>query len=81
MANDNLDPDRVLAAKGKSFYWARHLLGPRHASRATRLYRFCRYVDDLADEDQSVASAKKNIAALRDSVLSGSTEDVVVQDG
>ena len=81
LANDTLDPDRVLAAKGKSFYWARHLLGPRHASRATRLYRFCRYVDDLADEDQSVASAKKNIAALRDSILSGSTEDVVVQDG
>ena len=81
LANDTLDADRVLAAKGKSFYWARHLLGPKHASRATRLYRFCRYVDDLADEDQSVSSAKKNIAALRDSILSGSTEDVVVQDG
>jgi phytoene synthase len=81
LANDTLDADRVLAAKGKSFYWARHLLGPKHASRATRLYRFCRYVDDLADEDQSAARSKKNIAALRDSVLSGSTEDVVVRDG
>ena len=81
LANDTLDADRVLAAKGKSFYWARHLLGPKHASRATRLYRFCRYVDDLADEDQSAARSTKNIAALRDSILSGSTEDVVVQDG
>ncbi len=81
LANDTLDADRVLAAKGKSFYWARHLLGPKHASRATRLYRFCRYVDDLADEDQSAARSKKNIAALRDSILSGSTEDVVVRDG
>jgi phytoene synthase len=81
LANDTLDADRVLAAKGKSFYWARHLLGPKHASRATRLYRFCRYVDDLADEDQSAARSKKNIAALRESILSGSTEDVVVRDG
>jgi phytoene synthase len=81
LANDALDADRVLAAKGKSFYWARHLLGPKHASRATRLYRFCRYVDDLADEDQSAARSKKNIAALRESILSGSTEDVVVRDG
>ena len=81
LANDTLDADRVLAAKGKSFYWARHLLGPKHASRATRLYRFCRYVDDLADEDQSAARSKKNITALRESILSGSTEDVVVQDG
>lgn len=81
LANDTLDADRVLAAKGKSFYWARHLLGPKHASRATRLYRFCRYVDDLADEDQSAARSKKNITALRESIISGSTEDAVVQDG
>jgi phytoene synthase len=38
-------------------------------------------VDDLADEDQSAARSKKNIAALRESILSGSTEDVVVRDG
>ena len=81
-ANDSfVDADRVLAAKGKSFYWARQLLGPRHASRATRLYRFCRYVDDLADEDQSAARSKKNIAALRESIHSGLTADAVVQDG
>ena len=80
--NDALaDADRVLAAKGKSFYWARQLLGPKHASRATRLYRFCRYVDDLADEDQLAVRSKKNIAALRESILSGSTTDAVIQDG
>ena len=81
-ANDTLaDADRVLAAKGKSFYWARQLLGSKHANGATRLYRFCRYVDDLADEDQSAARSKKNIAALRESIHSGSTADAVIQDG
>ena len=82
LSNDTLvDADRVLAAKGKSFYWARQLLGSKHASGATRLYRFCRYVDDLADEEQSAARSKKNIAALRESIHSGSTEDAVIQDG
>ena len=82
LANDSLaDADRVLAAKGKSFYWARQLLGPKHAGRATRLYRFCRYVDDLADEDQSAIRSKKNIAALRESIHSGLTGDAVIQDG
>lgn len=81
-ANDSLaDADRVLSAKGKSFYWARQLLGSKHASRATRLYRFCRYVDDLADEDQSAVRSKKNIAALRESIHSGLTADAVIQDG
>lgn len=81
LANDTLDANRVLAAKGKSFYWARQLLGPRHANRAARLYRFCRYVDDLADEEQSADRSKKNISALRDSICSGSAADAVVQDG
>ena len=82
LTNDTLvDADRVLAAKGKSFYWARQLLGSKHANCATRLYRFCRYVDDLADEDQSAARSKKNIEALRESILSGSSEDAVIEDG
>ncbi len=82
VTNDTLaDADRVLAAKGKSFYWARRLLGSKHASLATRLYRFCRYVDDLADEDQSAARSKRNIAALREALVSGSTEDAVIRDG
>lgn len=79
--NDTLvDADRVLAAKGKSFYWARQLLGSRHANRATRLYRFCRYVDDLADEDHSTVRSKKNIATLCEALHSGSTANIVVSD-
>ena len=81
LAIDIRDADRALAEKGKSFYWARQLLCARHASRATRLYRFCRYVDDLADEDQSTARSKKNITVLRDSIHSGLTADAVIQDG
>jgi phytoene synthase len=45
-----LNADAVLAIKGSSFYWARFFLGKTHAQRATRLYRFCRYIDDIADE-------------------------------
>jgi phytoene/squalene synthetase len=40
----------ILAAKGKTFHWASALLGKRFRQRATRLYGFCRTVDDLADE-------------------------------
>jgi len=42
--------DLVLSRKGKSFHWARRWMTPSHAARATRLYGFCRYVDDLADD-------------------------------
>ncbi len=42
--------DLVLSRKSKSFHWARCWMAPTPAARATRLYGFCRYVDDLADE-------------------------------
>ena len=42
-------PNRTLKKFGKSFYWAKHLLGHGMAKDASRLYRFCRYIDDLAD--------------------------------
>ena len=50
--------NRVLANKGRSFHWARHLLGGAHATRATRLYHFCRYIDDIVDESRSDVRAK-----------------------
>ena len=42
--------DATLAQRGRSFYWARYWLGATHAAHATRLYGFCRHLDDLADE-------------------------------
>ena len=43
--------DRMLAAHGKSFHWARRFLGPVAARQATLLYAFCRFLDDIADGD------------------------------
>lgn len=63
------DAERILAARGRSFYWARHLLGTQHAARATRLYRFCRYIDDLADETPSAALATQALDALSNALL------------
>lgn len=49
--------ERVLAAKGRTFHWAKRLLGRLHGGRAARLYCFCRYLDDLADEGDSPGAA------------------------
>ncbi len=70
----------VLASKGRSFYWARKLLGAKHAERATRLYGFCRYVDDLADEAQSVSAAKQALAETAQDIAAGRSQQPVVSD-
>ncbi len=74
------DANRLLATKGKTFYWASFLLNKRHAQRATRLYRFCRYIDDLADEASSVSLAKKNLKKLTADINQGQSEDLIILD-
>ncbi len=71
----------LLVEKGRSFHWARHLLGRKHAARATRLYGFCRYLDDLADEAVSRESALAKLAAARRDIAEGSSADPVIRDG
>lgn len=45
----NQNARNVLAVNGKSFYWASFFLGNDKADDAAQLYKFCRFVDDLAD--------------------------------
>jgi phytoene synthase len=49
--NETLSPKESLAANGKTFNWARRFLGTQMGDNATRLYAFCRLLDDLADDD------------------------------
>lgn len=70
----------ALVAKGRSFHWARRLLGAVHADRATRLYGFCRRVDDLADETQSPEAARAALFALGQSLRAGTSRDPLTAD-
>jgi phytoene synthase len=75
------EADAALASKGRSFHWARRLLGKTHAARATRLYGFCRHLDDLADEAASIESARANLAAASRAIPTGESADPVLADG
>lgn len=72
--------DAVLRAKGRSFYWARHLLGARHGQNATRLYAFCRLLDDIADEAPSPALARKKLDVVAACVTSRNARDPTLID-
>jgi phytoene synthase len=71
---------QMLRAKGRSFYWAGHLLNAVHAARATRLYGFCRHVDDLADESTSVEDAQRALALLSAEIAAGCSDDPATRD-
>jgi len=70
----------VLKSKGRSFYFASHLLGPQQRDRAARLYAFCRRVDDLADEASDPQQAYVTLERLKASLNSSQTDDANVND-
>jgi phytoene synthase len=76
-----LTANAVLAAKGRSFYWASHFLGTLHAHRATRLYRLCRHIDDIADEGPSLPDAIVDLNAIVQAIRSGVSDDIIIEDG
>jgi phytoene desaturase len=72
--------DLVLSRKGKSFHWARRWMAPAHAARATRLYGFCRYVDDLADEDCAGQDPRAALAVVVHGIANGASAQPIVAD-
>ena len=45
------EPKKVLKKYGSSFFWASQFLGKDLSGQIARLYKFCRYVDNIADSD------------------------------
>lgn len=70
-----------MAKNGKSFYWASRFLGKKYRDRVTQLYGFCRYLDDLVDEENEVEIAKQNILNARQAILIGSTDQYTLNVG
>ena len=59
----------VLRRHGRTFFFASHLLGERHAARAAILYAFCRHVDDLADDASDPHAARAALAGISNALL------------
>jgi phytoene synthase len=72
--------ERILAAKGRTFHWAKRLLGRLHGERAARLYAFCRYLDDLADEGESAGAAREHLDVAAEAIRRGEASDPVLAD-
>lgn len=68
----------VLKSNGRSFYFASHLLTPTHRLRAARLYAFCRYVDDIADETEDRVQAAVQLDDIKASIQSGHSQQPCV---
>ena len=72
--------NEILFNKGKTFYWAKLFLSKHAAQQATRLYRFCRYIDDLADEAPDKTHALDCLNKIKAELNAGQSNDVIITD-
>lgn len=70
----------VLRSHGRSFYFASHLLGRVFRQRAASLYAFCRYVDDVVDENPDPHLARNHIDNIKQSLYAGVAPQTAVQN-
>lgn len=70
----------VLRRHGKSFHFAGRFLPAKDTENSARLYRFCRYVDDLVDEAADTTAARRKVNAILRDLERGSSADPIAQD-
>lgn len=70
----------VLATYGKTFHFAGRLLGRNQLRDCARLYRFCRYVDDLVDRSPNSKQALKQMCRIEHELAVGYSIDPPVAD-
>ena len=70
----------VLAHHGKSFRFAGRFLDKQQLEDCARLYRFCRYVDDLVDEVSNADAAQVELDFLKRDLELGYSSEPVVED-
>ena len=61
--------EEILRHNGRSFNFARVFLRASHGQRAARLYAFCRYIDDIADDASDVHKAKKILEEIKSQLI------------
>lgn len=69
--DEHASPEDLFRRNSRSFSLAARLFSPRDRAAVARLYRFCRYLDDLADDTASGDSQRLDLAHRR---LSGARD-------
>ncbi len=78
--NASIDSEKVLKHHGKTFYFAQRFLGRKNGYGVARLYQFCRYIDDLADESPDKDVAEEKLHSVRLQLSANQADDPLLQD-
>ena len=64
----------------KTFSFAAKLLNKEKYDAVARLYAFCRYIDDLADNDKLPGKNHNELMSIREDLINDETNDEILKD-
>lgn len=67
--------EEIFNTHAKTFSFAAKFLGQRVAEDIFILYRFCRLIDDIADEGGNASIARQNLQAIKAQIEDGHSDD------
>ena len=79
-APEEVAPEETLRRHGRSFSFARRFMGAPAGGDAARLYRFCRYLDDLVDESPHKSAAAEQLDQVAEALRAGESDNRAVRD-
>tara|TARA_B100000963_G_scaffold262815_1_gene230924 strand:- start:489 stop:1445 length:957 start_codon:yes stop_codon:yes gene_type:complete len=80
MSNKIQDATSTFKLNAKTFSFAAKLLNKEKYEAVARLYAFCRYIDDLADNDKLPGRNHKKLISIREDLSNDETNDKILKD-
>ena len=69
-----------LSVYAKSFNWAGFFLPKQTYNECSALYNFCRIIDNIADEKNTLLSKKEKFTKFKEDFYSKKFSDDIIQD-
>ncbi|MAD92169.1 MAG: phytoene synthase [Gammaproteobacteria bacterium] len=80
MNNNIIEATSTFKSNAKTFSFAAKLLNKKKYEAVARLYAFCRYIDDLADDNTLPGSNDKKLNRIRQDIIENQTDNTILKD-
>ena len=72
--------DNLLRKHAKSFYWASFFLSKPIFNKCSSLYNFCRTLDDIVDDDNTLSVKKEIFSKFKKDFENKNLENQIIKD-
>ena len=71
--------NNLLEKHAKSFYWASFFLSKQTFNKCSSLYNFCRTLDDIVDDDNSLDQKKKKFVKFKTNFINKNLDNPIIK--